>query len=107
MWPCLSILLFLFAGVYAKEVAVLIGGWNNENRTHWIPVDIYDTHLEDSEKYCKDGNKPTIPNLPWGTTGHTGIFLPNYGIYLCGWYGDTKQERSECWNYNPQIKRYL
>jgi hypothetical protein len=108
MLAFISVLALLCAGIRAQEMAVLLGGYNtDEQNTHSKPVDVYTKHLEASARLCEEtGSEPTIPDLPFGTSKHNAIFLPNSGIYVCGWLGDLSQQSSECWNYDPRIKRY-
>ena len=108
MWALLTILAFHCAGTHAQDMAVLLGGYNTDQHTHWKSVDVYTTHLKDSEKLCEStGAVPFIPDLPLGTQNHAAIFLPNSGIFVCGWLGDMSQQLSECWNYDPRISRYV
>ena len=108
MWAFISTLAFLCVGARAEDMAVLLGGQNTADQTtHWKPVDVYTKHLEASARLCDEtGAEPTIPDLPMGTSKHNAIFLPNSGIYVCGWLGDLSQQSSECWNYDPRVKRY-
>ena len=86
----------------AKEVAVLIGGYVIDDFNHDLTVDVYTNHLRDAEKVCEQtGKSPIVPDLPFGTSGHSAIFLPNSGIYVCGWFGNLTQQSSGCWKYDP------
>lgn len=93
----------LNVGAHAQEMGVLIGGLDSEDHSHWTSVDIYTKHLDDADKKCETGAEPTIPDFPFGTSKHNAIYLPNSGIYVCGWLGQMSQQMSECWNYNPKV----
>ena len=98
---------WLHVGITAQAVpdmGVLIGGLDSHDFSHYLGVDVYTTHLSDDEKKCENtGKEPTIPDFPFGITKHNAIYLPNHGIYVCGWVGNLQQQSSECWNYNPEI----
>ena len=92
---------------YAKDVAVLIGGYMVDDFNHDLSIDVYTNHLTDADKICEQtGKVPSVPDLPFGTSGHTGIFIPNSGIYICGWFGDLTQQSSGCYKYDPRVNRY-
>ena len=101
-------LLFVLAITgYAKDVAVLIGGYLIDDFNHDLSVDVYTNHLTDAEKICEQtGKVPSVPDLPLGTSGHVGVFVPNSGIYICGWFGNLTQQSSGCWRYDPRVDKY-
>ena len=106
MWIHLSIITLFAVKGQAKDAAVLIGGYIMEDFNHDFSVDVYTNHLDDAEKVCQQtGSPPTVPNLPFGTSGHSGVFLPDSGIYICGWFGNLTQQSSSCWKYNPRISK--
>ena len=98
----------LHIGVNAQdiEMAVLIGGLDMDDNSHYESVDVYTNHLEEHEKKCAGtGAEPTLPDFPFGTSRHNAIYIPNSGIYVCvcGWVGDVAQHPSQRWNYNPEV----
>ena len=98
----------LVINVHAKDVAVLTGGYLIDDFNHDLSVDVYTNHLADAEKICEQtGKVPSVPNLPFGTSGHVGVFVPKSGIYICGWFGNLTQQSSGCWRYDPRVKRYI
>ena len=111
----MSMFIFLFGVVLfhiftnandVPDMAVLIGGLDSDTASYYRGVDVYTTHLTDDEKKCKTtGTAPTIPDLPFGTSRHDAIYLPNYGIYVCGWISSMGLQTTECWNYNPEVSR--
>ena len=111
MWINLSIIALFAVKGQAKDAAVLIGGYVGrfgriEDFNHDLSVDVYTNHLSDVEKVCQQtGNPPTVPDLPFGTSGHSGVFLPDSGIHICGWFGNLTQQSSSCWKYDARISK--
>ena len=86
------------------EMAVLIGGLDSDDFSYYKGVDVYTSHLNEDQKKCDEtGKEPTIPDFPFGTSKHNAIYLPDQGIYVCGWVGAMSQQTSQCWNYNPNV----
>ena len=108
MWTCFSIVAFLTATGLAKEVAVLIGGQTGVDYSYDPSVDVYTNHLKDDEKVCEEtGKEPTIPDLPFALSDcGSAIFLPNHGIYVCGYFGDSFGNwLGNCWRYDPRVNK--
>ena len=85
MWINLSIIALFAVKGQAKDAAVLIAGYIMDDFNHDLSVDVYTNHLDDAEKVCEQtGIPPTVPDLPFGTSGHSGVFLSDSGIYICG-----------------------
>jgi len=93
----------LNVGTHALDMGVLIGGLDSEDHSYWTSVDVYTKHLDDADKKCETGAEPTIPDFPFGTSKHNAIYLPDSGIYVCGWLSQMNQTMTECWNYNPNV----
>ena len=104
----ICIFLILCIGVNTQEVAVLLGGRLINNGHHIYTVDVFTKHLEESERFCMEtGVEPSVPDLPLGISSPKTVFLPNSGIYSCGWFGDLRHTSSECWKYDPRVNRYI
>ena len=104
-----ALLWYLFITVSAEDVAVIIGGkeWYGpgvDRRIRYLnDAFIYTTHLPDKNTPCRATNeKPQIPDLPIAMYGFDAVFLPQYGIYICGGWNQDGEYLTHCYRYDPR-----
>ena len=108
----LAIFLCLFSTVYTNEVAVVMGGqyWSSPITPNHLlnTVEVYTSHLTKDKQLCKNTNKePDVPNLPIPIYGASAVFLPDFGIFLCGGMSENSEYVTTCYRYDPRVSRYL
>jgi len=104
----LVVLLFAGGHVFAEDVAVIIGGQFNSWQGHQClqSVEIYTKHLSKDKLVCNNTNEePHIPDLPIPIYAAAAVFLPQFGIYLCGGINDKHEPLKTCYRYDPRVKK--
>ena len=106
----LTILLYLCVAVPAEDVAVILGGQYCSSPhspcTILRDVEIYTKHLSKDIFLCNGANEdPQIPSLPVPIYGASAVFLPEFGLYLCGGRNDKNEYLKSCYRYDPSISR--
>ena len=106
----LTILFYLCIAVSAEDVAVILGGMSCSSPvtpcTYLRDVEVYTKHLSTHRYLCKGTNEdPQIPSLPMPIYGASAVFLPEFGIYLCGGRNDNGEYLKSCYRYDPRISR--
>ena len=106
----LPIFLCLFSVASTNEVAVVMGGIYLSSPitpTHLLNgVEVYTSHLDKDKQLCKQTNKePDVPDLPIPIYGASAVFLPDYGIFLCGGMTENSEYVTTCYRYDPRVSR--
>ena len=91
-----------------NEVAVIIGGFNLPSEFA-KSVEVYMEHLPEPLRKCPETEDvPAVPDFPVPIVSHSAVFLPDFGIYVCGGNDtDTLGTSDACYNYNPSESRYV
>ena len=90
--------------VYAQEVAVLLGGDGSPDQHDPQPVEVYMGHLSEPLRCPNTGEAPSVPDLPVPVRGASAVYLPGFGIYVCGgWNSNTTAYENACYKFNPSI----
>ena len=92
-----------------NEVAVIVGG-GGPSSEYPTPVEVYMEHLPEPLRKCPETEEvPAVPDFPVPIGDHSAVFLPDFGIYVCGGkLPDNGHEYSNaCYNYNPEELRYV
>ena len=97
--PVVLVLLCANILVSTEDIAVIIGGkwtgWKQPDQFHQS-VEVYTKHLSENPTLCNSTNEePHIPDLPMPIYAAAAVYLPDFGIYLCGGIND-KQEHIVC-----------
>jgi len=108
----LPILLCLFSAVSTDDVAVVMGGkyWSSPITPSYLltDVEVYTSHLTKDQQLCKKTNEePDVPNLPIPIYDASAVFLPDFGIFLCGGMTENSQYVTTCYRYDPRVSRYF
>ena len=89
----------------ANEVAVIVSGVGLAGAPVYS-VELYMGHLPDQLKCTETGQLPTVTDFPVPVQGASAVFLPDFGIYVCGGKNlETSEKEKACYNYNPAISR--
>ena len=102
-WAHLFVLCISLGFVVALEVAVIVGG-NKDASTYLTNVEVYTAHLPNGQQNCKGtGLAPTVPDLPVRLAGASAVYLPDFGIYVCGGYSPDTGYEGFCYRYSPKV----
>ena len=89
----------------ANEVAVIVSG-RGLGGAPVYSVELYMGHLPEPLTCAETGELPTVTDFPVPVKGHSAVFLPDFGIYVCGGVNmETWEIEKACYNYNPAISR--
>lgn len=99
------LLYLIFNIVKSREVAVILGGKDDTSDHGPVSVEVYSG--ADPPTPCPGTEDlPHVPDLPQPLRGASAIYVPDFGIYLCGGINAvTGIVEKSCYNYNPSVNR--
>ena len=104
----LLVVQFASLQVFAEDVAVIIGGQYNAYMSKQClqSVEVYTKHLSKNKLLCNNTHEePHIPDLPIPIYAAAAVFLPEFGIYLCGGFNDKNEPLKSCYRYDPRVRK--
>ena len=104
-----AIFLHLYIVSASYDVPVIIAGKYQLctigcEYTYYKDVYAYSKNTPESDITCKSTNEPPyIPDLPTDLFDFGAVFLPDYGINICGGKMGNGSYLTYCYRYDPRV----